>query len=152
MPTRRSRFGDMTYVVCYSGVGPRRIAASCGPILTPRLSCVQVMLTEKVVFCIVMVPSLWLFYALLLTYLTTMDGPAIALTVLSMPVFAYVGIIVSDAGMVDLQDLRPYFMRLFPSTRKRLAQLPLTRKALQHDLRTFIKSIGKRNQMSRTPV
>jgi glycerol-3-phosphate O-acyltransferase/dihydroxyacetone phosphate acyltransferase len=102
----------------------------------------DVMLTEKVVFCLVMVPVLWISYCLLLVFGTNLDGPTIGLTILSMPLFAYMGIIVSEAGMVDWQDLRPYLMRLFPSTRKRLGQLPETRKKLQDDLRFFIKSIG----------
>jgi len=45
--------------------------------------------------------------------------------------------------MVDIQDLRPYFMRLFPSARRRLALLPHTRKLLQDDLRAFINSVGE---------
>jgi hypothetical protein len=102
------------------------------------------MLTEKVLFCLVVVPVLWVLYGVLLLTLTDLDRPSVALIMASMPLFAYVGIVVSDAGMVDLKDLRPYFMRLFPSARKRLAVLPETRKQLQADLRAFIKSIGKR--------
>jgi hypothetical protein len=48
---------------------------------------------------------------------------------------SYSGIIVSEAGIVDWKDLRPFFMRLLPSTRKRLAALPGIRKSLQDDLR-----------------
>lgn len=55
---------------------------------------------------------------------------------------SYSGIIVVEAGIVDWKDLRPFFMRLMPSTRKRLAALPSIRKSLQDDLRAFIKSIG----------
>ena len=89
-----------------------------------------------------MVPSLWLIYALLLIFLTDLDGPAISLIVFSFPLFAYMGIVVAEAGMVDLKYLRPYLMRLSPSTRHKLATLPERRKALQTDLRAFIKSIG----------
>jgi glycerol-3-phosphate O-acyltransferase/dihydroxyacetone phosphate acyltransferase len=102
----------------------------------------DVMLTEKVVFCLVMVPCLWVLYGVLLVTCTNMTGAEVALFILSMPAFAYVGIIVSDAGYVDWLNVRPYYMRLFPSTRLRLAQLPLTRKRLQEDLRAFIKFIG----------
>jgi len=102
----------------------------------------DVMLTEKVVFCMVMVPALWIFYGLCLYFLTDLDMPTISLAFFSMPLFAYMGIIVAEAGMVELKDLRPFFMRLFPSTRHRLAVLPETRKALQDDLRAFIKKIG----------
>ncbi|GKY95980.1 hypothetical protein MPSEU_000558500 [Mayamaea pseudoterrestris] len=102
----------------------------------------DVMLTEKVLFCLVMVPSLWILYIILLYTSTNLTSPEIALCILSMPVFAYVGIIVTDAGFVDWQHLRAYYMRLFPSARKRLAVLPFARRKLQADLRSFIKSIG----------
>ena len=55
---------------------------------------------------------------------------------------SYSGIIVVEAGIVDWKDLRPFFMRILPSTRKRLAAMPGIRKSLQDDLRAFIKSIG----------
>lgn len=45
-------------------------------------------------------------------------------------------------GMVDVKDLRPYVMRLFPSARRRLAKLPATRKALKAELRAMVKKIG----------
>lgn len=102
----------------------------------------DVMLTEKVVFCLVTVPTLWVVYGLVLLFMTNLDRPTIALIMMTMPIFAYVGIVVTEAGMVEVKDLRPYFMRLFPSARKRLSQLPQTRKTLQDDLRAFIKSIG----------
>lgn len=89
-----------------------------------------------------MVPSLWLLYTLLLVVLTDLDGPTICLIVFSMPLFAYMGIVVAEAGMVDLVYLRPYLMRLLPSTRQKLATLPERRKALRSDLRAFIRSIG----------
>ena len=102
----------------------------------------DVMLTEKVMFCIVAIPTLWSIYFLIFYFCTDFDGPTIALCMLSMPLFAYVGIIVSDAGMVEVKDLRPYVMRLFPSTRRRLKKLPAIRKQLQIDMRLFIKKVG----------
>lgn len=89
-----------------------------------------------------MIPSLWMLYAVLLITLTDLDGPAIALIVFSFPLFAYMGIVVAEAGMVDWKYLRPYVMRLSPRTRRRLATLPQRRKVLQDDLRAFIKLIG----------
>ncbi|GAX12851.1 glycerol-3-phosphate O-acyltransferase / dihydroxyacetone phosphate acyltransferase [Fistulifera solaris] len=102
----------------------------------------DVMLTEKVVFCMVMVPTLWFIYFLILRFGTNLEGPTISLIMLSLPVFSYVGIIVAKAGMVGWNDLRPHLMRLFPTTRPRLKALPATRQALQKDLRAFIKRIG----------
>jgi glycerol-3-phosphate O-acyltransferase/dihydroxyacetone phosphate acyltransferase len=46
------------------------------------------MLTEKVVFCIVMVPTLWIGYGCMLYFFTGLDVAAIALAILSMPLFA----------------------------------------------------------------
>ena len=102
----------------------------------------DVMLTEKVVFCIVMVPTLWIFYGILLSVFTDLDRPTIGLAFVSMPLFAYMGIIVAEAGMVDYNSLRPYFIRLVPSARRRLAALPQRRKDLQDDLRAFVRKIG----------
>lgn len=102
----------------------------------------DVVLTEKILFCIVMIPFLWIFLGLLMWHYGNMDGPTFALAILSLPLFAYSGIIVTEAGMVDVKDLRPYVMKLYPSTRKRLAALPRARKKLQKDLRKFIKKLG----------
>lgn len=102
----------------------------------------DVMMTEKIVFCMVAIPSLWIFYGLLMAFFTDFDGPTIALCILSMPLFAYTGIIVSEAGMVDIKDIRPYYMRLFPSSRRRLQVLPKIRKELQVDMRSFVKRVG----------
>lgn len=102
----------------------------------------DVKLTEKILFCIVMVPTLWFIYGLLLYLCTDLDGPAIALAGLSMPLFSYMGIVVTEAGVVGWKDLRPYLMRLFPSSRRRLAALPATRRELQKDLRQFIRKMG----------
>lgn len=103
----------------------------------------DVMLTEKVIFCLVMVPTLWMTYGLLLILATNWERPTIFLAMMSMPIFAYIGIVATEAGIIEWYfDIRPYVMRLFPSARKRLAALPSTRTALQTDLRAFIKAIG----------
>jgi glycerol-3-phosphate O-acyltransferase / dihydroxyacetone phosphate acyltransferase len=100
------------------------------------------MLTEKVLFCLVMVPTLWVVYGLAMFFCTRWERTTIALVMLSMPIFSYTGISVAEEGILELNDLRPTLMRLFPSARKRLAALPSVRKDLQDDLRAFIRSIG----------
>ena len=102
----------------------------------------DVMLTEKIMVCCVLVPTLWITYGFLLHACTNLDGSAIALCILCMPLFSYMSIMWAEAGMVELKDLRPYVMRLFPSTRRRLAALPEIRRQLQYDLRQFIKFLG----------
>lgn len=102
----------------------------------------DVMLTEKLVFCIVVVPLLWFLYGLIMVFFTNFDAPTIALCFMCFPLFSYAAIISSEAGMVDGKDLKPYFLRLLPSTRKRLRALPTTRRKLRRDLRMFIKKVG----------
>jgi len=107
-----------------------------------KINAHDVVLTERVVFCVALVPTLWLTYCILLSTLTDWEGPTIALITLFMPISSYWGIVVTEAGMVNLKDLRPYIMRIFPSSRRRLAALPAARKKLRHDLRQLVKEIG----------
>lgn len=102
----------------------------------------DVMLSEKVVLCIVLVPTLWLLYGLGFYFLTDWDGPSIALAILSLPLFSYYGIMAAETGVINVRDIRPYFMRLFPSVRRRLAALPAKRNCLQKDLRNLVKELG----------
>ncbi|KAL9183484.1 hypothetical protein ACHAXT_004340 [Thalassiosira profunda] len=102
----------------------------------------DVMLSERVLCSIVLVPTLWLTYGLMLFFGTSLDWPSLAVCFTCFPVFSYWSIMATESGMVDLRDLRPYVMRLIPSARKRLTALPATRKALQADLREIIKQIG----------
>lgn len=102
----------------------------------------DVLLSEKVMFCIVMVPALWLFYLFLLLFLTNLDYEATLLFFVSMPIAAYAGIMVTESGMVDYKDIKPWLMKLHPATRKRLRQLPKTRMALVQKLREFVGEFG----------
>lgn len=102
----------------------------------------DVMLTEKLTLCIVLVPLLWLLYGLIMVFFTNFDGQTITLCFMCFPVFSYAAIISSEAGMVDGKDLKPYLLRLLPSTRKRLRALPKQRRDLSNDLRAFVKKVG----------
>ena len=102
----------------------------------------DVMLSERVLCSIVLVPSLWMVYGLILFFFTSLDGPSLAVCFTCFPLFSYWSIIQTEAGMLDVKDLRPYVMRMIPSARRRLAALPATRQALQTDLRAMIRHIG----------
>lgn len=102
----------------------------------------DVMLTEKVLFCIVMVPTIWITYGVLLVKFSDFDQPTLLFIISTMPVFAYLGIICTEAGVIGWKDVRPLFLRLFPSSSERLLKLPQKRKQLQIDLRVFIKNLG----------
>ncbi len=102
----------------------------------------DVMLTEKVLLCIVLVPTLWVSYGLALYFFTNIDLPTLSFFIYSFPLFSYMGIVTTEAGMVDLKHIRPILKRLFPSAKRRMMKLPEERKRLQKDLREFIKNIG----------
>ena len=107
-----------------------------------KIKGMDVMLTEKVLLCIVLVPTLWMFYGWLLWFCTDFDLPILLLFHYSFPLGAYMGIVTTEAGMIELKDLKPMLIRLFPSTRKRMMKLPSERKKLQRDLLEFIKKVG----------
>jgi len=107
-----------------------------------KIKGMDVMLTEKVLLCIVLVPTLWIFYGLTLWLCTDIDFPKLLLFCYSFPVGAYMGIVTTEAGMIELKDLKPRLIRLFPSSRRRMLKLPSERKKLQRDLRQFIKRVG----------
>jgi len=102
----------------------------------------DVMLSERVLCSIVLVPTLWMIYGLILFFFTNLDGPSLAVCFTCFPLFSYWSIMATEEGMVDVKDLRPYVMRMIPSARRRLAALPATRKALRADLRAVIRHIG----------
>jgi len=102
----------------------------------------DVVLSERVVCSIVLVPTLWVIYGLALVVFTDFDWPTLAVCFTCFPLFSYWGVHAAESGMVDVKDLRPYVMKMIPSARKRLAALPATRKALRDDLRAQIRKIG----------
>jgi glycerol-3-phosphate O-acyltransferase/dihydroxyacetone phosphate acyltransferase len=44
--------------------------------------------------------------------------------------------------MVGLKDLKPFYMRVLPSARRRLLALPAIRRQLQIDIREFVRTVG----------
>lgn len=102
----------------------------------------DVMLSERVLCSIVLVPSLWVIYGLVLYFFTSFDGPSLAVCFTCFPLFSYWSIMATESGMANVKDLRPYVMRMMPSARRRLAALPATRRALRTDLRAMIRDIG----------
>jgi len=117
----------------------RKVALAASKV---KVKAYDVMLSERVLCCIILVPSLWMLYGLLLFSFTSLDGPSLAFCVACFPIFSYWSIMATESGMVDLKDLKPYVMRMIPSARKRLTALPATRQALQVDLRRMIRKIG----------
>lgn len=59
----------------------------------------DVMLSERVLACIVLVPTLWFFYGALLMMFTSMDGPTLAFCFTCFPLFSYWSIMAAESGV-----------------------------------------------------
>ena len=102
----------------------------------------DVLLTNKIVFSIMAIPILWVGYALVLYFYIGWEIRTIALAFLCMPIASYIGIRGAEAGMVDLKDLRPSFLRLLPSYRTQTRELPTKRMGLVREVRNLVKKYG----------
>ena len=55
-----------------------------------KIKGVDVVLSERVLCCIVLVPSLWLVYGLALVLFTSLDGPSLAVCFTCFPLFDFI--------------------------------------------------------------
>jgi hypothetical protein len=101
----------------------------------------DVLLSKKILFSIVAIPTLWMTYALVL-FLMGFSARFVAVFMISCPVFSYCGVMGVEAGMVDLKDLRPFFLRLLPSFKAVVKALPNERSLLRKDVIRVIKKYG----------
>lgn len=102
----------------------------------------DVVMSKKITLSIVLVPTLWITYAVLLLTYTNLRPSTVVVLFLCCPLFSYIGVMATEAGMVDAKDLKPVLMRLLPGARKKMAALPAERAQLQRDLRYYIHKIG----------
>lgn len=91
----------------------------------------DVLMSKKISFSIAAVPILWVTYALLLHLFSPLEKQTIMVLFLCCPIFSYLGVRSVEAGMVDLKDLRPAFLRLLPAFRRVARDLPQQRHSLQ---------------------
>ena len=102
----------------------------------------DVLLSKKIVFSIMAVPALWITYAVLLYIFSGWESRTIIVLLLTCPLFSYLGVMSVQAGMVDVKDLRPVFLRLLPQFREIVHTLPKQRAELQAELRAVVKKYG----------
>ena len=107
-----------------------------------KLAARDVLLSKKIMFCLVGVPCLWVTYAVLLLLFSPLSKRTVLFLFLSCPLFSYLGVMAVEAGMNDIKDLRPAFLRLLPSFKKETDRLPAIRSALQKEVRTMTKKYG----------
>lgn len=99
-------------------------------------------MSKKIYFALIAVPILWLSYGALLVLFSPLDLRTIAILILCCPFFSYLGVQAVEAGMVDMKDLRPAFLRLLPAFRQVMRELPQRRQTLQQEVRTLVKKYG----------
>lgn len=82
-----------------------------------KLHARDVLMSKKILFSLVAVPVLWISYSALLYFFSPLSFEAVVLFFFGCPFFSYLGVMAVEAGMVDLKDLRPAFLRLLPAFR-----------------------------------
>lgn len=102
----------------------------------------DVILSKKIMFCLVGVPVLWALYSLLLFLFSPLTPAQVLLVTISMPLFSYFGVTNVEAGMVRLKDIRPFALRLLPQFKKAAEELPEKRAALVADVRALVRKYG----------
>ena len=107
-----------------------------------KIAARDVLLSKKIVFSIVAVPTLWITYAILLYNFSGLEKRSVILLFLSCPVFSYIGVRTAEMGMIDIKDLRPSFLQLLPGFKQYAQELPLIRANLQREVRTMVKKYG----------
>ena len=107
-----------------------------------KLAARDVLLSKKIIFSIVAVPALWIFYAILLILFSPLKARTVFVLFLCCPVFSYIGVMAVQAGIVDIKDLRPAYLRLSPAFRREMQTLPRMRLALQKEVRAIVKRYG----------
>ena len=107
-----------------------------------KIAARDVLLSKKIVFSIVAVPTLWITYAILLCFFSGLKTKTVILLFLSCPVFSYIGVRAAEMGMIDIKDLRPSFLQLLPGFKHHAQMLPVIRANLQREVRLMVKKYG----------
>mmetsp|Transcript_3409 Transcript_3409/g.5306 ORF Transcript_3409/g.5306 Transcript_3409/m.5306 type:complete len:681 (-) Transcript_3409:158-2200(-) len=107
-----------------------------------KLKARDVLMSKKILFSLAAVPILWVTYAVLLFLFSGWEKRTVLVMFLCCPVFSYLGVMGMEAGIVDLKDLRPAFLRLLPSFKKHAEALPAQRAELVKELRVLVKKYG----------
>ncbi len=102
----------------------------------------DVLLSKKIVFSLCAVPVLWVAYAVIAILFTKLPLQTILVLFVCFPVFSYLGVMAVEAGMADLKDLRPAFLRLMPAFREQAHELPKLRLALRKEVREMVQKYG----------
>jgi glycerol-3-phosphate O-acyltransferase/dihydroxyacetone phosphate acyltransferase len=101
----------------------------------------DVRLSKMISVCLIGVPALWALYAVLMAILG-FNMKQIALYLFWCPFFSYLAVIASEAGMVNLKDLKPLVLRLMVD-HSQMKKLMDHRAKLQKEVRLLVKKYGQ---------
>ena len=107
-----------------------------------KISARDVIMSRKIIFSIGAVPVLWIVYFFILFFFSPFSLVEIILILLLLPLFSYIGVMAVEAGMMDIKELRPLFLRLFPSYRKEALNFPTMRSDLMRRVRAMVRKYG----------
>lgn len=111
---------------------------------TVKLAARDVVMSYKIIYVLVLVPCLWIAYAVVLSMCTPWSITSRILFLAAMPLFAFLGMKASEQGVRAYSDLVPLFARFSKGTRRELDALPRRRAALQRKIIGIVKLIGPR--------
>ncbi|KAL7684144.1 putative phospholipid/glycerol acyltransferase [Plasmopara halstedii] len=103
----------------------------------------DVLLSKKIQFSIVAVPTLWFLYFIAAVVFTDWYWSSIMLLMVSFPLFSFFGVRSVEAGMIELKTVRPLFYRLLPTYKATQDELPRQRAVLQKEVREFVRKYAQ---------
>lgn len=108
-----------------------------------KLHARDVLLSKKILYSIVAVPSLWLLWGVFFFLFVGFSFKATMMFLFCCPFFSYLGVMAVEAGMMDIKDFRPVYNRLFSQFREEVVpRLPAQRRELQLEVRRLAKKYG----------
>nr|CCA23410.1 glycerol3phosphate Oacyltransferase putative [Albugo laibachii Nc14] len=99
----------------------------------------DVILSKKIVFSSIAIPTLYLLYSLAAIAFTDWYWSSIILLFLSFPLFSFFGVRSVEAGMIELKTILPLLYRLLPKYRVLQDGLPRRRAQLHLQVRDLVK-------------
>jgi len=109
-------YSDLCRVLAFPYHSSSSSSSSSGsttPLISPpppssrvKIEARDVVLSKKITLSIVLVPTLWITYAVLLLSFSHLEPATVAVLFFCCPLFSYIGVMATEAGMVDLKVRR----------------------------------------------
>jgi len=107
-----------------------------------KLAARDVVLSYKILYCLALVPVLFIIYSALLFALSGLSTRTCVLLTLGWPAFSFCGVKASEQGVHTAANLAPLLMRLLPGPRAKQDALLARRCKLQARVRKTVKQCG----------